>query len=131
MKENNEIIYKITNDNMERGFIVSKNVSLTCTLSYLLANSDKFYEILEDMYLDYINYKKEIENNNLKNFIEPFKYQIKEINGEFNLNNIEKRLKSPYRENLIRILCSCRLVKEYNLIEGFEKYLKLKKIKDI
>jgi len=129
MENNIEIVYDLTLYEIQNNRNTPKIKALTSAISSILIYSDKPEEILGDIYLDFIIYKKEIEHKNLDKFLNFFEMDNgKDI--ESNRNVLEEGLNSPVKDKLIGIIASYKLIEDHNLLEGFERYLKLKNIKE-
>jgi hypothetical protein len=89
-----------------------------------MINQEKYLEIF---ILILLFTKKEIENKNLDKFLNFFETDDGN-NTESNRKVLTEGLNSPIKDKLIRIITSYKLIQDYNLLEGFKRYLKLKDI---
>ena len=117
--KNSELIYKNALQLMYENKDISPPKALTVTVAAILVlpNAER---ILGDAYLDYINYKKELENGEFENFYDFFR-----LSEHYNENTSKKVLEKIVkfkREESLKCIIAYRLVKEHFSVENFEKY---------
>jgi hypothetical protein len=127
MENNMNLLYDLTSYEIQNNKGTSSIKAMTSALSSILIYHRKPEEILGDIYLDFIIYKKEIENKNLDKFLNFFEMDNGN-NTEYNRKVLTEGLNSPIKDKLIGIITSYKLIQDYNLLEGFKRYLKLKDI---
>ena len=123
MKNNLDKVYSLANEKMQGRLDLSKEKALVYSLAEIIRNHILSPEYLGDMYLDFLNYKKELEHGKIDKFMEFFKSIETKLGHEEIIDTTKKGLNSSKREKNISILISHRLVKEYNLIENFDRYI--------
>ncbi len=128
IKSTSKIVYEIALKTWQKNIQMTPEKVLIYSIVNILKQKENSIKILGDAYLDYLNYKKEIEKGNLEKFVDFFEELYGSNNKEKNKNRIYELMKSPKKQEISDMLIAYKLMKQYFTKENFNEYVKLKKL---